>query len=96
MGVGTVIRRRNTRSGTPVEGTMEIVEYERDRAMGGVIREGPVEMRGQMTFDAVNENRTRLTLSAEIPGLDESAAARIRSLMQRSADNIKHLVESEA
>jgi hypothetical protein len=95
MGVGTVIRRRNTRSGTPVEGTMEIVEYERDQAMGGVIREGPVQMRGRMTFDAVDENRTRLTISAEIPGLDESAAARIRSLMQRSADNIKRLVESE-
>jgi hypothetical protein len=29
MGVGTVIRRRNRRSGTPVEGTMEVVRKSR-------------------------------------------------------------------
>ena len=28
MGLGTIIHRRNSRSGTPVEGTMEVVEYE--------------------------------------------------------------------
>jgi len=28
IGVGTIIRRRNSRSGTPVEGTMEVTEYE--------------------------------------------------------------------
>ena len=31
FGVGTVIRRRNSRSGTPVEGTMEVVEFEPNR-----------------------------------------------------------------
>ncbi len=29
IGVGTIIHRRNRRSGTPVEGTMEVVELER-------------------------------------------------------------------
>ncbi len=38
--VGTVIRRRNSRSGTPVEGTMEVVEYEPNRAFGTVIHDG--------------------------------------------------------
>ena len=31
IGVGTLIHRRNTRSGTPVEGTMEVTEYEHNR-----------------------------------------------------------------
>ena len=43
IGVGTVIRRRNTHSGTPVDGTMEVVEFEPDRAMGVVIHDGPRE-----------------------------------------------------
>jgi len=33
IGVGTVIRRRNRMSGQLVEGTMEIVAFERDKAM---------------------------------------------------------------
>jgi hypothetical protein len=41
--VGTVIRRRNSRSGTPVEGTMEVVEFEPNRAFGMIIHEGPVK-----------------------------------------------------
>jgi hypothetical protein len=45
VGVGTVIRRRHTHSGIPVEGTMEVVESEADRAFGVVIRDGPVEIR---------------------------------------------------
>ena len=34
IGVGTIIRRRNKRSGTPVEGTMEVVEFEPNRVIG--------------------------------------------------------------
>ncbi len=96
IGVGTVIRRRNTMSGTPVEGTMEVVEYEPNQAMGAVIREGPVDVHGRATFEAETESRTRLTISADMPGLDESAdRSRITALMERSAQNIKQLVESE-
>ena len=34
IGVGTIIKRINSRSGTPVEGTMEVVEFEPNRAIG--------------------------------------------------------------
>ena len=96
IGVGTVIRRRNTMSGTPVEGTMEVVEYEPNHAMGAVIREGPVDVHGRATFEAETESRTRLTISADIPGLEKPAdTSRIRALMKRSARNIRQLVESE-
>ncbi len=41
IGIGTLIRRRNRHSGTPVEGTMEVVEFEPNRAMGVIIHDGP-------------------------------------------------------
>src|SRR4030042_3845284 len=65
IGVGTVIHRRNKRSGTPVEGTMEVVEFEPNRAMGMIIHDGPAEMRGRATFEAVSDNRTIITTSGD-------------------------------
>jgi hypothetical protein len=96
IGAGTIIRRRHTHSGSPVEGTMEVVEYEPDRAFGGVIREGATETRGRMTFAAESGHRTVLTISVDVPGMDESMdARRLTSLIERSAGNIKRLVESD-
>jgi Polyketide cyclase / dehydrase and lipid transport len=94
IGIGTIIRRRNSRSGTVVEGTMEVVEYEPNRAFGVVILDGPMETRGRTTFEEVGEGRTRLTVVAEMP-IDESMKERIRGLMQRSVRNIKQFVEAE-
>jgi hypothetical protein len=93
IGVGTVIRRRNARSGTPIEGTMEVVEYERNRAFGVVTHDGPVEIRGRATFEAVGSDRARLTLSADFPESMEPGL--IRSGMERSLQNVKNLVEDE-
>jgi len=95
IGVGTIIRRRNTHFGTPVEGTMEVVEFEPDRAFGVVIHDGPTEVRGRVTFKAESQERTTLTISAEPAGFDESMRSSFTSLMERSARNIKHLIESE-
>ncbi len=94
MGVGTIIQRRNSRWGTPVEGTMEVVEYEPNRAMGAVIREGGMEIYGRGTLEEAGEGRTRLTIRAEMP-IDESMKDRISGLMQRSVRNIKELIEAE-
>lgn len=95
IGVGTIIRRRNTRSGAPVEGTMEVVEFEPDRAFGVVIHDGPAETRGRVTFEPESEERTTLTISAEFADMDESLEGWITNLVGRSARNIKHLIESE-
>jgi hypothetical protein len=96
IGVGTIIHRRNSRSGTPVEGTMEVVEFEPNRAMGTVIHDGPAEMRGRITFEAVNENQTTVTTVIDIPGLDESMdKSFITSRLERSGRNMKQLIESE-
>jgi len=95
MGVGTIIHRRNSRSGTPVEGTMEVVEYEPNRAFGTVTRDGPMEIPGRATFEeASSEARTRLTIVAEMP-IDESMKDHMSGLVQQSLQNIKELVEAE-
>ena len=96
IGVGTVIHRRNSHSGTPVEGEMEVVEFEPNRVFGVLIHDGPVETRGRVTFNATQHDRTTITISAEFPAMDESMdTSLLTRLMERSARNIKHLIESE-
>jgi hypothetical protein len=93
--VGTVIRRRNTHTGTPVEGTMEVVEFDPERAFGVVIHDGPSETRGRVTFEAESQARTKLTIHAEFMDLDPSLATQIAGLVERSTRNIKQLIEAE-
>ena len=96
IGVGTVIRRRNSRSGTPVEGTMEVVEFEVNRAVGMVIHDGPVDMHGRVTFEAVGDDRTMITTVVVLPGMDESMdKSFLTSRLERSGQNMKRLIESE-
>jgi hypothetical protein len=96
IGVGTLIRRRNSRSGTPIEGTMEVVEFEPNRAMATLIHDGKTEIRGRMLFEAVNENQTRLTTVVELPGMDESMdKSFLLSRLERSGQIRKQLIESE-
>ena len=95
IGVGTVIKRINSRSGTPVEGTMEIVQFEPDRVIGMLTYDGPVEIHGRATFEALGENQSVLTLHVEIPNMDESMESMMTSAIQKSLQNIKQLIESE-
>lgn len=94
IGVGTVIQRRNSRSGTPVEGTMEVVEWEPNRSMGMVTRDGPMEIHGRATFEEIGESRTRLTLTTEMP-IDESMKDQIEGSIRQSTGRMKELIESE-
>lgn len=94
IGVGTVIRRVTMRSGAPVEGSMEIVEYEPNRLMVAVIRDGPVEWRGRATFTPVSADETELRVTVDIAGMDESARETMTRLIRRSLGNIRSLVES--
>jgi hypothetical protein len=94
IGLGTIIHRRNSRWGTSVEGTMEVVEYEPNQAFGMLTREGPMEIYGRTTFEEVSEGRTRLTLAAEMP-IDESMKDPVTGSVQQSLRNIKELIEAE-
>src|SRR3989337_1705012 len=61
IGVGTLIRRRNTHTGVPVDGTMEVVEFVPDHAFGMLIHDGPTEMHSRMLFESDGPARTRIT-----------------------------------
>lgn len=96
IGVGTIIRRRNRRSGTAVEGTMEVKEFEVDRVIAVLIHDGPAVMRGRTTFEAVGAGQTRITTVFEIPGMDENAdRSFLNSRLERSARLRKQLMEAE-
>jgi hypothetical protein len=96
IGVGTIIHRRNKRSGTPVEGMMEVVEFEPNRAIGMVIHDGLAEMRGRTTFEAINDNQTKITTIVDIPGMDENTDKTfLNSRLERSAQIRKQLMEAE-
>jgi len=94
--VGTIIHRRNKRSGTPVEGTMEVVEFEPNRAFAVVIHDGPAVMRGRTTFEAISDNQTKITTIIDIPGMDENTDKTfLNSRLEHSAQIRKRLMESE-
>ena len=96
IGVGTVIRRRNRRGGTMVEGTMEVIEFEPNMSFGVVIRDGPMEIRSRITFEALGDAQTRVTTFVELPGVDESLdKSFLMSRLERSAQNRRRLIEAE-
>ena len=95
MGLGTRIRRRNTRWSEPVEGEMEIVAWEPERVMGAQIRDANMAMEGRATFDEDGPDRTVLRISTDIPGVDDSQSSHLSAMMQRSITNIKRLAEAD-
>jgi hypothetical protein len=74
---------------------MEVVEFEPHRAFGVVIHDGPNVINGRATFHAESQEQTRLTINAEFIDMDESLESWITGLVERSARNIKHLIESD-
>lgn len=95
MGVGTVIQRRNKRSGTPVDGTMQVTEYDPAGTFAVLIRDGPLEIQGRATFQPTGADRTILTLVAEAPALDGAMQGPMAEGMQQSVRTIKGLIEKE-
>jgi hypothetical protein len=92
IGVGTRVRRRHTRAGTPTEGSMVVTEYLAPRVIAVHIDDGGIEMFGRQEIEPVDGGHSRLTVSVEIPGapnpLDPMPLA-------TTARNIKELIERE-
>lgn len=90
--LGSRLRRISTRTGTAIEGTMEVVEFEPDRSFRMLIHDGPVEMRGHILLEPEGDRSTKLTMTVEIPGapnpLDPLPA-------QTSVDRTKQFIEAE-
>jgi hypothetical protein len=96
IGVGTIIKRRNSRSGTPVEGTMEVTEYEHNRKFTTIIHDGPAKMIGGLTFEPIRDDHTKVTTRIDLPDMDESMDTSF--LLKRLAEvakNREELIEAE-
>lgn len=96
--VGSQYRRRHTRVGAPIEGTMEIVEFEPEQSMGARILDhtpmGPLEVHSRMTMEPLDgDGRTRLTIYLDIPAMDASMDP---SMIEGSLRKMKELIEAEA
>jgi hypothetical protein len=93
ISVGTRIRRRRSGGETPVEGEMEITEFEPDRRMGAVIRDGSMELRSLMTVEPEGEAASRLTFTIES---DDAPLDKMEEPVKGSLRRIKEMVEGEA
>lgn len=94
--VGTRIRRVNTRWGTPVEGEMEVVEFDPERAFALSIHDSNMDAQGRATFEARGPARTLVTVTTGIEGIDDPEKIELLTrMMQRSVDNVKSLIEAE-
>jgi hypothetical protein len=92
IGVGTKIRRSRSGGETPVEGEMEITEFEPDRRMGAVIRDGPLELRSLMTVEPEGDAASRLTFTIES---DDVPLHIMEEPVKGSLRRIKEMVEAE-
>jgi hypothetical protein len=95
MGVGKKIKRINSHSGKPVEGTMEVTEFEPNQAVTMIIHDGPVKLIARATYEAESDDQTLLTMNVEFPDLDEMDTDMLVNAMQRSLRNINQLITSE-
>jgi hypothetical protein len=92
IGVGTRIHRTRTRSESRIEGEMEVIEYDADRTMGAVIRDGPMELRSLMTVAPEAEAASRLTFTVES---DDAPLAMMEEPIKGSLRRIKEMLEGE-
>jgi len=96
MGVGKKIKRINSHSGQPVEGTMEVTEFVPDKAVTMTIHDGPVMLIARATYEAEGEEKTLLTMNVEFPHLDQMDTEMLVNAMQNSIRNINQLLTSES
>ncbi len=97
MGIGTRYQRRHTRSGVPIEGTMEVVEFEPGQSMGFHILDetpnGLLEVHSRATLEPLDEGAsTKMTIYLDIPAMDSSMDP---TMVEGSLRRMKELIEAE-
>ena len=94
--LGTIIHRRNHRGGQTVEGTMEVVEFERDRSFATEITDGPAKILGKVEFERAGDHETRVTVVIDFAEMDETMdTSFIESRLEETGEIRKQLIESE-
>lgn len=95
VGIGTVLDRRHTDYGEPVEGSMTVTEFERDHVFGFSIDDGQREFYGRLGFEPVEESATRVSSLVDVPGMPDMADDSIlRSITGSWLDNTEVLLSS--
>lgn len=95
MAVGKKIKRFSSRSGQPVEGTMEVTEFELDQAVTMLIQDGPVKLIARATYEPEENDKTRLTMNIEFPEIDKMDTDMLVTAMQGSIRNINQILTSQ-
>jgi Polyketide cyclase / dehydrase and lipid transport len=96
IGRGTRIKRIVTRTGTPVQGEMEVTRFEPQREMEVAIHDANMDAVGRATFEERGAGKTLLTITTEIADIEPDRADFLRRMMERSVGNMKSLMESAA
>jgi hypothetical protein len=96
MGLGKQIRRRHTRLGQPIEGVMEVVEWDPPSSFATRIVDqtatGSLTVYSRMMMTPEGASRTRLAIELELPG---ATASMDPGMVQATLGRIKELVEAE-
>jgi len=75
---------------------MKVVEFEPNRVLAMEVHDGPEIMYGRTTFEAINENQTKITTIIDIPWMDENADKTFLNNRLAQVSQIrKQLMESE-
>ena len=94
IGLGTSIRRVNTRWDTPVEGEMEVVEF--DQSAPSPSRSTTGTWTPRASRSRRGDRRGPSLRSDRIEGMDDPEKLEfLTRMMQRSVDNVKRLIETE-
>lgn len=94
VGIGTIFHRRHTHFGEAVEGTMKVIEFERDERFGVAIDDGFGEFYGRLGFEEVGEGTTRVSAVVDVPDMDDSAdSTLLREIATRWLHNTERLID---
>ena len=93
VGIGTVFQRRHTHFGDPVEGSMKVIEFERDELFGLAIDDGMGEFYARLRFEPVGASATRVSTLVDVPGMPDTAdSSRLRAISERWLHRTEDLI----
>ncbi len=93
VGIGTIFNRRHTHFGDPVEGSMRVIDFERDGLFGLAIDDGLGEFYARLRFEQVGEDSTKVSAMVDVPSMPESAdASLLIGVTERWLHNTEDLI----
>ncbi len=90
--IGTAFNRRHTHYGEPVEGSMTVIEFERDQRFGLAVDDGFVQFFARLTFEEVGESATKVSAVVDVPDMPESADASLLTNVTERLLNTEDLI----